>query len=199
MLVTGASGYLGTQLIARYCPETDGRSARRFARWTRADGVRTRGKPCGADDTGLEVVTAELTCPTRAGRPAAGVEEATTPPRRSRSCPAARSRRSDRPGARGHAARLGRRARRGRQAGGAHFVLRRDRLHTEAGRRVLRGRLDRPRHARPAALPAVQDDRRARRLGVYEDRGRRHRAGRGQPDVHTRAAADDERAFVDAA
>jgi hypothetical protein len=38
--------------------------------------------------------------------------------------------------------------------------------YAQGGRRVHRGRLDRPRHARPCPLSALQGDRRARRLGL---------------------------------
>ena len=66
----------------------------------------------------------------------------------------------------------------------------------KAGPRLHRGGLDRPRYARPAALPALQGDRRACRLGLHRDRRRRHPAGGGEPDIHRRPVAGGAAALV---
>ena len=52
---------------------------------------------------------------------------------------------------------------------------------------------------RACALSAFQGDRRARRLGLHGARRRRHRTGRGQPDVHPRPDPDDHAGFLVAA
>ena len=59
----------------------------------------------------------------------------------------------------------------------------------KAVRGLHRGGLDRPRYARAGALPALQGDRRACRLGLHRDRRRRHPAGGGEPDIHRRPVA----------
>jgi nucleoside-diphosphate-sugar epimerase len=74
VLVTGGSGYLATQLIAVLL--RDGREVRATARSLDAEeGVRDAVRRGGADDSGLELVTADLTSDD--GWPAAleGVEE----------------------------------------------------------------------------------------------------------------------------
>jgi nucleoside-diphosphate-sugar epimerase len=74
VLVTGSSGYLGTQLIAALL--RDGREVRATVRSLGAEaGVRQAVRRGRADDTGLELVAADLTC--EEGWPAAleGVAE----------------------------------------------------------------------------------------------------------------------------
>ncbi len=74
VLVTGGSGYLGTRLIA-VLPR-DGRPVRTTVRsLTSEDDVRTAVRRGGADDTGLEVVAAELTSDEGWAAAAAGCEE----------------------------------------------------------------------------------------------------------------------------
>jgi nucleoside-diphosphate-sugar epimerase len=74
VLVTGGSGYLGTRLIAVLL--RDGRPVRTTVRsLTSEDDVRTAVRRGGADDTGLEVVAAELTSDNGWAAAAAGCEE----------------------------------------------------------------------------------------------------------------------------
>ncbi|MFZ0378641.1 MAG: NAD-dependent epimerase/dehydratase family protein [Solirubrobacteraceae bacterium] len=74
VLVTGGSGYLGTRLIAVLL--RDGRPVRTTVRsLTSEDDVRTAVRRGGADDTGLEVVAAELTSDEGWAAAAAGCEE----------------------------------------------------------------------------------------------------------------------------
>jgi nucleoside-diphosphate-sugar epimerase len=74
VLVTGGSGYLGTRLIAVLL--RDGRPVRTTVRsLTSEDDVRTAVRRGGADDTGLEVVAAELTSDKGWAAAAAGCEE----------------------------------------------------------------------------------------------------------------------------
>src|SRR6202522_4291916 len=74
VLVTGGSGYLGTQLTAAML--RDGREVRATVRSLEGEaGVREAVRRGGADDTGLELVAADLTSDD--GWPAAleGVDE----------------------------------------------------------------------------------------------------------------------------
>jgi nucleoside-diphosphate-sugar epimerase len=74
VLVTGGSGYLGTQLIAALL--RDGRQVRATVRSPESEsGVRAAVRRGGADDSGLEVVAAELTADTGWAGAAAGCEE----------------------------------------------------------------------------------------------------------------------------
>ena len=74
VLVTGGSGYLGTRLIAVLL--RDGRPVRTTVRsLTSEDDVRAAVRRGGADDTGLEVVAAELTSDEGWAAAAAGCEE----------------------------------------------------------------------------------------------------------------------------
>ena len=74
VLVTGGSGYLGTQLIAALL--RDGCQVRTTVRsLDREGGVRVAVRRGGADDSGLEVVTAELTADEGWAAAMAGCEE----------------------------------------------------------------------------------------------------------------------------
>jgi nucleoside-diphosphate-sugar epimerase len=74
VLVTGGSGYLGTQLIAALL--RDGRQVRATVRSLQSENdVRAAVRRGGADDGGLEVVTAELTADAGWAAAAAGCEE----------------------------------------------------------------------------------------------------------------------------
>jgi nucleoside-diphosphate-sugar epimerase len=74
VLVTGGSGYLGTQLIAALL--RDGRRVRATVRCREHEGdVRTAVRRGDADDSRLEVVTAELTADRGWAAAAAGCEE----------------------------------------------------------------------------------------------------------------------------
>jgi nucleoside-diphosphate-sugar epimerase len=74
VLVTGGSGYLGTQLIAALL--RDGCQVRTTVRSLDREGeVRVAVRRGGADDSGLEVVTAELTADEGWAAAMAGCEE----------------------------------------------------------------------------------------------------------------------------
>jgi nucleoside-diphosphate-sugar epimerase len=74
VLVTGGSGYLGTQLIAALL--RDGRQVRATVRSLQSEGdVRAAVRRGGADDSRLEVVTAELTADAGWAAAVAGCEE----------------------------------------------------------------------------------------------------------------------------
>ena len=74
VLVTGGSGYLGTQLIAALL--RDGRQVRATVRSRSSEGdVRAAVRRGDADDSGLEFVTAELTADEGWAAAAAGCEE----------------------------------------------------------------------------------------------------------------------------
>ena len=165
VLVTGGNGYLGTQVIAALLRQ--GREVRTTVRSVNsAPEIREALHRSGADDNGLEVVTADLTSDDGWATATAGVEEvhhvaSPIPPAQ-----------PEDPDDAIIPARQGtlRVLRAAREAGARGVVLdlqlRRGRLLAQAGPRLHRRRLDRPRHPRPAALPALQNDRRARRLGT---------------------------------
>jgi nucleoside-diphosphate-sugar epimerase len=74
VLVTGGSGYLGTQLIAALL--RDGRQVRATVRSLQSEGdVRAAVRRGGADDSQLELVTAELTADAGWAAAVAGCEE----------------------------------------------------------------------------------------------------------------------------
>ena len=74
VLVTGGSGYLGTQLIAALL--RDGRQVRATVRSLESEGdVRVAVRRGDADDSGLEVVVADLTADEGWSAAAAGCEE----------------------------------------------------------------------------------------------------------------------------
>jgi len=74
VLVTGGSGYLGTQLIAALL--RDGRPVRTTVRSMEREGeVRTAARRGAADDSGLEVVAAGLTADEGWAIAVAGCEE----------------------------------------------------------------------------------------------------------------------------
>jgi nucleoside-diphosphate-sugar epimerase len=74
VLVTGGSGYVGTQLIAALL--RDGRSVRATVRSLESEGdVRAAVRRGDADDSGLEVVVADLTADEGWAAAAAGCEE----------------------------------------------------------------------------------------------------------------------------
>ena len=74
VLVTGGSGYLGTQLIAALL--RDGRQVRATVRTLQSEGdVRAAVRRGGADDGPLDLVTAELTADEGWATAAAGCEE----------------------------------------------------------------------------------------------------------------------------
>ena len=166
VLVTGGSGYVGTQLVAALLRA--GRPVRATVRSAAREAeLRAAVRRGDADDGGLEVVVADLTADDGWAAAVAGCEEVhhvASP------IPAAQPDDPDElivSGPRGHAPGLARRPGRRRSAGRPDFVVRRGRLHAQAGRRVHRGRLDRSRHAWPGPLSALQGDRRARRLGLH--------------------------------
>jgi dihydroflavonol-4-reductase len=74
VLVTGGSGYVGTQLIAALL--RDGRRVRATVRSLESEaGVRAAARRGGADDDGLDVVAADLTADEGWDTAAAGCEE----------------------------------------------------------------------------------------------------------------------------
>src|SRR5450755_2992422 len=195
VLVTGGSGYGGTQLIAALL--RDGRRVRATVRsLEREADVRAAVRRGDADDSGLDLVVADLTADEGWTAVAAGCEEVhhvATP------IPAAQP---DDPDELIVAARDGtlRALRAARDAGARRVVLtssfaavgyspKPDAEYTEAD-------WTDPDTAGLQPLPAFQDDRGARRLGLHRARGRRHRAGGGQPDVHPRADVDHAGAFL---
>ena len=102
VLVTGGSGYVGTQLIAALL--RDGRRVRATVRSLQSEGdVRAAVRRGAADDGGLGVVAADLTAGEGWAGAAAGCER--DPPRRRADDPDRRSRRGDHPRSRGHAPR----------------------------------------------------------------------------------------------
>ena len=163
VLVTGGSGYVGTQLIAALL--RDGRRVRAAVRSLEREGdVRAAVRRGAADDIGLEVVAAELTADEGWAAAAAGCEEV-----HHVASPMVQSNDPDEVvvPARDGTLRVLRAARRRCSTCRADLVVRGSRLLTKAGCRVHRGRLDRSRHAGPGSLPAVEDDRRADRVGLH--------------------------------
>ncbi len=164
VLVTGGSGYLGTQLIAALL--RDGRQVRATVRSPdREDEVRTAMCRGAADDSGLKVVVAGLTADAGWAAAVAGCDEVhhTASPMIQ----------SDDPDEVIVPARDGtlRVLRAARDAGVRRVVLTSSfaavGYSPKPGCGVHRGRLDRPRNAGPAGLPAVEGDRRADRVGLH--------------------------------
>jgi nucleoside-diphosphate-sugar epimerase len=80
ILVTGASGYVGTQLIAELLRPNSGHTGQQPVRAqvrsaAKEDGLRAALRRGDADDTGLEVVTADLTSDDGWSKAMAGVDE----------------------------------------------------------------------------------------------------------------------------
>jgi nucleoside-diphosphate-sugar epimerase len=74
VLVTGGNGYLGTQVIAALLRQ--GREVRATVRLVNSEPeIREALRRCGADDNGLEVVTADLTSDDGWSTATAGVDE----------------------------------------------------------------------------------------------------------------------------
>jgi uncharacterized protein YbjT (DUF2867 family) len=164
VLVTGGPGYLGTQLIAALL--RDGREVRATVRSLESEGdVRAAVRRGAADDSALELVAAELTADEGWAAAATGCEEV----HRTASLMIQTDDHDEViiPAREGTLRALPGRAGRARSAGRADLVVRGRRLLTQARCRVHRGRLDRSRHGRAAGLPAVQDDRRAGRVGLH--------------------------------
>jgi nucleoside-diphosphate-sugar epimerase len=75
ILVTGASGYVGTQLIAELLRGGQQPVRAQVRSAAKEDGLRAAVRRGGADDTGLEVVTADLTSEDGWSKAMAGVDE----------------------------------------------------------------------------------------------------------------------------
>ena len=142
----------------------------------------------GADASGLELVVADLTSDDGWSAALKGVEEvhhvASPIPSTQPKDPdelIVPARRGGRAGAEGSPGCR-------RTQGGADLLVRRGGVFAEGGPGLHRGGLDRPRYARAGALPALQGDRRARRVELHRNRGRRYPAGGHEPDVHRRPA-----------
>ena len=187
VLVTGGSGYVGTQLIAALL--RDGRRVRATVRSPGSEAeVRAAVRRGHADDSGLEIVAADLTADDGWTAAAAGCEEV-----HHAASPMIQPQDPDEliVPARDGTLRVLRAA---RDAGARRVVLtssfaavgyspKPDAEYTEAD-------WTDPDTPRTASLPALQGDRGARRLGLHRARRWRHRAGGGQPDVHSRADVD---------
>ena len=92
-------------------------------------------------------------------------------------------------GPRGDAPRAAGGTRCGGTAGRADVVVRGDRLRHRSRSPVHRGGLDRPVRPEPHPLRAVEDDRRARRVGLHRPGGRRPRARGREPRADLRSGA----------
>ena len=190
VLVTGGSGYVGTQLIAALL--RDGRRVRATVHSPGSEGeVRAAARRGHENHGDLEIVAAELTADDGWTAAAAGCEEV-----HHTASPMIQPQHPDEliVPARDGTLRLLRAA---RDAGARRVVLtssfaavgyspKPDADYTEA---------DWTDPDSPGCIPTREPKRsRARRLGLHRTRRWRHGAGGGQPDVHPRANVDHGRA-----
>ena len=186
VLVTGGTGFIATHCIvqllhAGYRVRTTVRSL------DRAGEVREMVRRGEADPDRIEFLVADL-----------GRDDGWTRGRRRRDVRAARGipvphppaegrERAHRAGSRRRGAGAARGTCRRRAPSRADLVVRGDRLPCRSRTSVRRAGLDRPLVAAPHAVHQVEDHRRARRLGLRRPRGRRPRAGSGQPGAGLRS------------
>ena len=185
VLVTGGTGFIATHCIvqllhAGYRVRTTVRSL------DRAGEVREMVRRGEADPDRIEFVVAELGQRRRLDRgrrrrdvrAARGIPVPHPPAEGRERAHRARSRRRAAGAARGSCRR--------RAPSRADLVVRGDRLPRRPRTSVRREGLDRPLAAAPHAVHQVEDHRRARRMGLRRPRGRRPRAGGGEPGAGVR-------------